>query len=152
MPFAAEFVPCDTSLRAGADNNRRLLVVDQQHAFVDFARLAAQRLGYETEVVTDPRGLAERMRAWRPHVLVIEIVLPELDGFEIVQLLTEQGFDGELVLVTAHDPRYLDLARKSAEARGLRVAASLAKPVRAAEMIQALERCAPAASAMRSAI
>lgn len=152
MPFSAEMNPVDprTCLRAGP--GRRLLVVDQHKAFVGFARLVARRLGYQTSAVFDARELADRVRAWRPDILMMEIVLPELDGIEIIRLLSELGFDGQLVLVTAHDPRYLELARKTAEARGLQVAACLANPVRTAEIIHALECCEPAAIAMQPAI
>ncbi len=151
MPVVAEMNPVDTRASAGVRPGRRLLVVDQHQAFVGFACQVGRRLGYQTSAIVDARELADRVRAWRPDILVMEIVLPELDGIEIIRLLSELGFDGQLILVTAHDPRYLELARKTAETRGLRVAACLAQPARTADIIHALECCEPAAIATHPA-
>lgn len=144
MPFAAEIMSVGAQRPGDCGSNNRLLVVDQQLAFVGFARLVGRRMGYETGAVLNPSELAARVREWRPTVLVVEIVLPDLDGIEIIGILSELGFDGHIVLVTAHEPKYLELVRKTAEMKGLRIAACLAKPVRTAEMITALELCASA--------
>lgn len=152
MLVAAEMNPIDNRTCADVTSGRRLLVVDRHKAFARFARLVARGLGYETSALSDARALADRVRAWRPGILVMEIVLPELDGIEIIRLLSELGFDGQLILVTAHDPRYLELARKTAEARGLRVAACLAQPARTADLIRALESCAAAEICMHPAL
>jgi hypothetical protein len=79
-----------------------------------------------------------------PTVVIAEVVLPELDGIEMIGKLCELGFNGHLILATALDTGYLKLARKAAKARGLRVAACLAKPVRTAEMVMAFRHCDPA--------
>jgi CheY-like chemotaxis protein len=139
MQVVAEITPQDTKGNGGPAG--RLLVVDQQLAFVGLARLVGGRMGYQTGAILDPRDLAARVQEWRPTVLVMEIVLPELDGIEMIGILSDLGFDGQLVLVTSHDQRYLELARKTAAARGIRVASCLAKPVRTAEMIRAIQHC-----------
>ena len=138
---ATQVIPFDARSCGGVRCSDRLLVVDRQLAFVHFARLIARRMGYETGVVLDSRELAARVRNWQPTVLIIEVELPEVDGIEMIGALSELGFEGDLILVTAHDPRSLALAQKTAEARGLRVATCLQKPVRTADMILALELC-----------
>lgn len=147
MPFTAQTAPVDTHMPARGASGRRLLLVDQQLAFVGFARLVGRRMGYETSAILDPRELATRIQHWQPTVLVVEVGLPSLDGIEIIARLSELSYEGHLILVTADKPRDLEIARKAAAAMGLRVATCLAKPVRTAEMIRALELCEPAAAA-----
>ena len=53
MQSAAQVIPFDARSCGGARSSDRLLVVDQQLAFVRFARLVARRMGYETGVVLD---------------------------------------------------------------------------------------------------
>jgi CheY-like chemotaxis protein len=142
MHAVAEIAHTDARKRASEASSPRLLLIDQQPAFVSFARVVAQRMGYETSAVADPRDVPARITAWRPSVVVLEVVMPEVDGIEIIRLLVDLGFDGELIPVTAHNPAYLELARKTAEANGLRVATCLAKPVRTAAMATALQLCA----------
>ena len=146
MPFVDDITPVDAHVHASGGAIRRLLVVDQQHSFVGLARLVARSMGYQTDAVHDPRDLATRFREWRPDVVIIEIVLPEMDGIEMIGVLSELGFDGQLILVTGHEPKYLELARKTAEAKSLQVATSLTKPARTAQMIQALAQCELAAT------
>jgi CheY-like chemotaxis protein len=143
MRFGANVIPVEAESCASAAPRCRLLVVDRQLTFVSFARFIARRLGYETGAVLNARELEARVRAWHPTVLVIEIVMPEMEGIEITAMLAEAGFEGHLVLVTAREPAYLELVRKAAEAKGLRVAACSAKPMRSGDMVSALQRCAP---------
>jgi len=112
----------------------RLLVIDRQHAFTGFARLVARRLGFEVSVLTDSRDAVSTLAKYRPDVLMFEVVMPELDGIEMINILAQQGYGGHLILVSGHEPSYIDLAKKTAEARNLKVAAALMKPVRQAAM------------------
>lgn len=146
MTVAAEIIPRERQKLASPVLTSRLLVVDHQRAFVGLVRILARSMGYETSAVLDTRELAERVKAWRPTVLVIETAMPDMDGVEIVAVLANNGFRGQLVLVTAHEPACLELARKTAEAKRFRVVACLGKPVRAQDMVRALQLCASAPS------
>lgn len=112
----------------------RLLVIDHQPSFTGFLRLVAQRLGYHVSVLPDSREIATSLDACRPNLLVLEVVMPELDYIEVISILRRKGFDGRLILVSGHEPAYLELARKAAEANSIKVAATLMKPIRQATM------------------
>jgi hypothetical protein len=62
-----DIVPAEANVRT-AGSQRRLLVVDQQLAFVGFVRLVARQLGYDTAPILDPRDLVacvrECARSW----------------------------------------------------------------------------------------
>lgn len=117
----------------------RLLIVDHQQSFTGFLRLIAHRLGYQVNILADSREIAASIDAHQPDLLVLEVVMPELDGIEAIGILGQKGFDGRLILVSAHEPTYLELARKTAEANNLKVAATLTKPVRQATIEVALK-------------
>ncbi len=68
----------------------------------------------------------------------LDVVLPEVDGVELFQWLAERKSSLHLIVVTGHNPRYSELARKLGEAKGLRSATNLAKPVALAELRAAL--------------
>lgn len=115
---------------ASSAAQRRLLVVDHQPSFTGFARLIAQKLGYEVNVLSDPRQIVERLAAFQPTAVIVEVIMPEFDGIEVINVLAEKGFDGQLILVSGHEQTYTDLAKKTAEGKRLKVAAALAKPIR----------------------
>jgi YesN/AraC family two-component response regulator len=117
----------------------RLLVVDCQHAFIGLARLVAQRLGFEVSVLKDSRRVESNFVKHQPDVLILEVVMPELDGIEVINILAHQRYNGHLILVSGHGPSCLELAKKTAEARNLKVIAALPKPIRQAAMEKILK-------------
>ena len=84
---------------------RRILVVDDN---VDAAQSLAEllrRCGHEVEVRHDPRLALGTARRWRPDIALIDIGLPEIDGYELARLLRAQAADGwylRLVAVTGY--------------------------------------------------
>jgi DNA-binding response OmpR family regulator len=121
----------------------RLLIVDHQPSFTGFARLVAQKLGYQVSVLSDPRDIAASLDAYRPSVVILEVIMPEFDGIEVISVLAQKGFNGQLILVSGREPTYIDLAKKAAEGKGLRVAAALTKPIRQPIMETTLRKVRP---------
>lgn len=130
----------ERKMDASRADQMRLLIVDHQPSFTGFARLVAQKLGYEVSVLSDPRDIAASLDAYRPSVVLLEVIMPEFDGIEVVNVLAQKGFHGQLVLVSGHEPAYIDLAKKTAEGKGLKVAAALAKPIRQPTMETTLRK------------
>lgn len=86
-----------------ADPPARLLVVDDEEALVDLLGDALRFAGYD--VVTASSGLdALRMASTHsPDLLVLDVNLPDLDGFEVCRRLRRDGDDVPVVFLTARD-------------------------------------------------
>ncbi|MDY0167400.1 MAG: response regulator [Thermoguttaceae bacterium] len=66
-----------------------ILIVDDDDALTDVLALRLQKQGFETITVsTGERGL-ERARSQRPALIVLDLCLPDADGFEICQQLAD---------------------------------------------------------------
>jgi DNA-binding response OmpR family regulator len=58
--------------------------------------------GYEVEVAADgPSGLAQA-RAMRPNLIILDLMLPGLDGYRVLKALRNEGFDMPVLILTAH--------------------------------------------------
>jgi len=66
--------------------------------------------------------------------------MPGIDGVELVQWLAERGEQLHLIIVTGFAPNYAMLAKKLGEAKGLISVTTLTKPVRLADLQEALGR------------
>ena len=119
--------------------DKRLLVVDDEPEFGEFVRKVATGAGYRVEVTSDAAAFMKAYESFDPTVVVLDIVMPEVDGMELVQWLAARRSSVHLIVVTGYNPKYSELARKLGEARGLQSVTNLAKPVGLAELRAALE-------------
>ena len=117
---------------------KRLLVVDDEPRFRDFVARVAGDPGYEVECAASGTEFMVLCEAFEPDVAVIDVVMPGVDGVEIVQWLAEKAAELHLVIVTGFAPDYATLAKKLGEAKGLRSVVTLTKPVRLAALQKAL--------------
>jgi len=108
---------------------KRLLVVDDEPGFVRLVERVAADLDYQ--VTTANRG--SQFRALhdeiQPDVVILDIVMPEVDGIELVQWLAERGTKAEVILVTGYNPSYAEAAKILADVKGLVSVRTFTKPV-----------------------
>jgi class 3 adenylate cyclase len=104
----------------------RILVVDDQRANVEMMAGVLKARGYEVLTALDGESALERVRAARPDIVVSDILMPGMDGYELCRRLRADGATALLpvVLVTSLD------AQKE-RIKGLEVGADdfLSKPV-----------------------
>ncbi len=81
----------------------RLLVVDDEPNIVELLSASLRFAGFE--VATAANGLAalELARSFRPDLLVLDIMMPGLDGFGVVRRLRSEGSRTPVVFLTAKD-------------------------------------------------
>lgn len=113
---------------------KRLLVIDDEPEFGEFVRKVAVDQGYEVEVTTQGRAFQEAYRRHQPTTVVLDMVMPEMDGNELVLWLMQQGYAADLIIITGYSPDYAADAKRLAEFKGLRSVTTLTKPIRLAEL------------------
>lgn len=118
----------------------RLLVVDDEPRFCDFVKHVALKLDFDVESARDGNEFMTLCEANPPDVVVLDIVMPGIDGVELVQWLAERGEELHLVIVTGFAPNYAALAKKLGEAKGLLSVTTLTKPVRIADLKAAISQ------------
>jgi DNA-binding response OmpR family regulator len=81
----------------------RVLVVEDEPTIADAvaARLAAE--GFEPRKVHDGLAALEVAATWEPHVVVLDIMLPGLDGYQVIARLREAGVWTPVLMLTAVD-------------------------------------------------
>ncbi len=119
-------------------NDKRLLVVDDEPEFGEFVRKVAVSLGYEVRVTTHGREFQQAYRELQPTMIVMDMVMPEMDGNELVLWLMEQRYAAHLIIITGYSPDYARDASVLAEFNGLRSVSTLTKPIGLAKLREAL--------------
>ena len=65
----------------------KILVVDDEGDLVDLVRMRLQACGYGVEVAACGQETLEKARLFSPHVILLDLVMPEMDGFDVCRTL-----------------------------------------------------------------
>ena len=119
---------------------RVLLVEDERH-IVESLSFVLEREGFEVSAVADGESALERLRASRPDVLILDVMLPKLGGLEVLKLVrADAGLRTLSVVVLTARGRPQD--RRMAEEIGVDV--FMTKPFANQDVVDAVRRLAPA--------
>jgi CheY-like chemotaxis protein len=114
--------------------DKRLLICDDKPAFGRFVQNVAEDLGYEVRVTTEGRAFIEAYKSFKPTTIILDMIMPGMDGNEIVLWLAQQRCTARLIIVTGYMPDYAVHAKVLAEYKGLRPATTLHKPIEVSEL------------------
>ena len=116
----------------------RLLVVDDEPNFGEFVREVAEDLGYDVTLTTRGDDFKLQYEAFNPTVVFLDIVMPEIDGTELVFWLAERHCTAEIIVATGYNPSYAAVASALGRANGLGSVTTLTKPIPLAKLRAAL--------------
>jgi DNA-binding NarL/FixJ family response regulator len=108
---------------AGVDENqpmaRTILIVDDHPSFRASARRLLEADGYEV-VGEVPDGLSavEAVRELRPEIVLLDVQLPDIDGFEVASRLTNGGGGPAVILTSSRDASDVEPYAAASGARG----------------------------------
>jgi two-component system OmpR family response regulator len=81
----------------------RLLVVDDEENIRFLLDVALRHLGFDVELATTGREAIDRVAAAKPDLIVLDVMLPDLDGFEVCRRLRADGVRTPVLFLTARD-------------------------------------------------
>jgi two-component system OmpR family response regulator len=81
----------------------RVLVVDDEENISFLVESALQLDGIETARAGDGFGALAAVKSFRPHAIVLDVMMPGIDGFEVLRRLRSDGDATPVVFLTARD-------------------------------------------------
>lgn len=86
-----------------ADEVRRILLVDDVKVFLDFERRLLEGAGYEVDAASSGPQALEKAREFRPHVILLDLYMPDMDGAECCRLIKNDDAlkDIRVIIITA---------------------------------------------------
>ena len=79
----------------------RILVVEDNTDLAFGLRNNLEIDGYEVAVAADGAAGVVRALEWQPHLVILDLMLPEMDGFRVLRTLRQRGFDVPVLILTA---------------------------------------------------
>jgi DNA-binding response OmpR family regulator len=92
-------------MTAPANTSRRALIVEDEASIREIVRLHLSLAGFETEEVADGRAALDRLRADRFDLVVLDVMLPGVDGVTLCRTLRSGGPNQRagVLMLTARD-------------------------------------------------
>ncbi|MEY4532337.1 MAG: hypothetical protein RI926_106 [Actinomycetota bacterium] len=81
----------------------RVLVVDDEASLTDLLQMALRYEGWEIKTAADGSSAIATARDFRPDAVVLDIMLPDIDGLQVLQRMRADGNDVPVLFLTAKD-------------------------------------------------
>jgi signal transduction histidine kinase/DNA-binding response OmpR family regulator/putative methionine-R-sulfoxide reductase with GAF domain len=134
-PGAPANAAADDLARAeGSGTAGTVLVIDDAPEMHDLLRRSLSRAGYRTESALDGETGLERARAEAPDVIILDVIMPHMDGWSVLGALKDDPSTADIpvIMLTMLDDRNLGFALGAAE--------YLTKPVEPTRLLGLLRR------------
>lgn len=80
-----------------------ILIVDDEQSIVELAELYLKREGFKTRSVNDGAQALDAIAAYHPDLVVLDLMLPEVDGFDVCRKLRAENNAVPILMLTARD-------------------------------------------------
>lgn len=81
----------------------RILLVDDEPHILQFLEFGLRNEGFEVRSAPDGEHAVMEASRFEPHVVVLDVMMPGMDGLEVCRRLKEEGKDVAVIMLTAKD-------------------------------------------------
>ncbi|MGB3199951.1 MAG: EAL domain-containing response regulator [Nodosilinea sp.] len=112
----------------GGAEPAKLLILDDDPAIGQLITEIAHASGVLAVSTTTASDFFQHLQTWRPTHLALDLVMPDIDGIEVLRRLGELTCQAQVIIISGIGSRVLEAAYRSAAEHGLNVAGTISKP------------------------
>ncbi|WP_340639642.1 response regulator transcription factor [Bacillus atrophaeus] len=86
--------------------SKKILVVDDEESIVTLLQYNLERSGYEVVTASDGEEALKQAETEKPDLIVLDLMLPKLDGIEVCKQLRQQKLMFPILMLTAKDEEF----------------------------------------------
>jgi two-component system, OmpR family, response regulator len=84
-------------------NGVKLMLVDDEPHILQFLELGLANEGFEVKTAPDGMSALTLAREYEPHVVILDVMMPGMNGFEVCKLLKKEMDNIAVIMLTAKD-------------------------------------------------
>lgn len=117
---------------------KRVLVIDDDPLVGAMTLAHLKAGGHEGRLTDDADRFMEICEEWRPHVVIVDLVMAGTDGLEVLRRMASCGREVAVIIASGQENRVLEAAHRFADASGLSFVGVLSKPYKRAQLLDLL--------------
>jgi DNA-binding response OmpR family regulator len=117
---------------------RKVLIVDDEQDFLKIAKINLEDTDkYEVQTMPDAREIISKIKSFNPDVILLDILMPKMDGVEVCKMLNQDPVGSRIPIITL---TALDTDKDKLMMYKLGVVDFLVKPIEKDELVAKIER------------
>ena len=82
-------------------DRRRVLIVDDEERMVRFIRMNLEHDGFQVAEAFNGKQALQKLRDTTPDLILLDVMMPDIDGFEVLETIREGGNTVPVIMLTA---------------------------------------------------
>ena len=91
---------------SGGKKLKKVLVVDDEQSILTLLQYNLEQAGYDVITAVDGEEALQLAEKEEPHLIVLDLMLPKLDGIEVCKLIRQRKMDIPIIMLTAKDDEF----------------------------------------------
>ena len=116
----------------------KLMIIDDQVGITKVVGLIARQLGFDFRALNSSQTATEEFISFRPDILMLDMIMPEKDGIDVLNEILLTGIPTKVVLTSGYSDAYLRLGEGVAKFHETEHVITLKKPFRRGELTDLL--------------
>jgi DNA-binding response OmpR family regulator len=112
---------------------KRVLIVDDEQSVLDYVVCVLTEHNFECETARNGLEALNRYDAFKPHIIITDIMMPKMDGITLIELLRQKGIMVPCLFITGYE-----VIREQLEEKCICKSALLIKPFSWKKLIDTL--------------
>src|SRR5258706_13750341 len=120
---------------SSSKRKKRVLAIDDEPSMTEWLKILLEHAGYEVKTALIGTRGEELFKSWRPDAVVTDMMLPDVDGIELVRKFKQLDPEAEVIVITGQGniPRSVEAVKAGAFD-------FLQKPIDAERLLDKLEK------------
>jgi DNA-binding NtrC family response regulator len=106
-----------------------LIVVDDEPDMAELVQTIGEMAGFDSKMTTSAKEFQKVYSETEPSLIVMDIVMPDMDGNELLQWLAKQQCSVPVIIMSGYKGKYIDVTKHIGDARGIQIIGTLTKPI-----------------------
>ena len=85
------------------EEKKNVLIVEDEKSIVDIVKFNLEKEGYAVQTAYDGEAGLERARTGNPDLILLDVMLPKMNGFDVCRILRGEGRSVPVIILTARE-------------------------------------------------